>query len=207
MTAAEQYSEKIAARIRLTEIISALDILLLIFLIVQQQIQHIKAVRENHILSKKAYLDVHTGLPNKSRCEDLLNTSGFITEPLCFVMFDLNNLKEVNDTLGHAAGDSMIANFAHILRKVVPEKDFVGRFGGDEFIAILYDTTSAQADELLEKLHATVTQYQPGNMPDAISYAYGYSYSMNYKDCTLRNLLDKADHEMYLNKQAQKKKR
>lgn len=55
-------------------------------------------------------LDVHTGLPNKSRCEDLLNSSGFITEPLCFVMFDLNNLKEVNDTLGHAAGDSMIAN-------------------------------------------------------------------------------------------------
>ena len=50
VTAAEQYSEKIAARIRLTEIISALDILLLIFLIVQQQIQHIKAVRENHIL-------------------------------------------------------------------------------------------------------------------------------------------------------------
>lgn len=193
--------------IRLTEIISALDILLLIFLIVQQQIQHIKAVRENHILSKKAYLDVHTGLPNKSRCEDLLNSSGFITEPLCFVMFDLNNLKEVNDTIGHAAGDSMIANFAHILRKVVPEKDFVGRFGGDEFIAILYDTTSGQADELLEKLHATIEQYHSSNMPDAISYAYGYSYSMNYKDCTLRNLLDKADHEMYLNKQAQKKKR
>lgn len=207
VTAAEQYSEKIAARIRLTEIISALDILLLIFLIVQQQIQHIKAVRENHILSKKAYLDVHTGLPNKSRCEDLLNSSGFITEPLCFVMFDLNNLKEVNDTLGHAAGDSMIASFAHILRKVVPEKDFVGRYGGDEFIAILYDTTSAQADELLEKLHATIKQYHSSNMPDAISYAYGYSYSMNYKDCTLRNLLDKADHEMYLNKQAQKKKR
>ena len=188
VTAAEQYSEKIAARIRLTEIISALDILLLIFLIVQQQIQHIQAVRENHILSKKAYLDVHT-------------------EPLCFVMFDLNNLKEVNDTLGHAAGDSMIANFAHILRKVVPEKDFVGRYGGDEFIAILYDTTSGQADELLEKLHATIKQYHSSNMPDAISYAYGYSYSMNYKDCTLRNLLDKADHEMYLNKQAQKKKR
>ena len=204
---AEQYSEKIAARIRLTEIISALDILLLIFLIVQQQIQHIQAVRENHILSKKAYLDVHTGLPNKSRCEDLLNSSGFITEPLCFVMFDLNNLKEVNDTLGHVAGDSMIANFAHILRKVVPEKDFVGRYGGDEFIAILYDTTSGQADELLEKLHATIKQYHSSNMPDAISYAYGYSYSMNYKDCTLRNLLDKADHEMYLNKQAQKKKR
>ena len=69
------------------------------------------------------------------------------------------------------------------------------------------NVTSGQADELLEKLHATIKQYQPSNMPDAISYAYGYSYSMNYKDCTLRNLLDKADHEMYLNKQAQKKKR
>ncbi len=207
VTAAEQYSEKIAARIRLTEIISALDMLFLIFLIVLQQIQNIKAAKENRILSKKAYLDVHTGLPNKSRCEDLLNASGFITEPLCFVMFDLNNLKEVNDTLGHAAGDSLIANFARILRKVVPEKDFVGRYGGDEFIAILYDTSSEQGSELLEHLHTTIEQYNLYSMQDPISYAYGYSYSLNYKDCTLRNLLDKADHEMYLNKQAQKKKR
>jgi GGDEF domain-containing protein len=59
----------------------------------------------------------------------------------------------------------------------------------------------------VSRIRATIEQYHPGNMPDAISYAYGYSYSMDYKDCTLRNLLDKADHEMYLNKQAQKKKR
>ena len=207
VSAAEKYSEKIAIKIRRIEILSALDMMCLVILVVIQTLAAMKMAVQNKLLEQKAYTDSRTGLPNRSSCKEILNNKEIIKEPTACIVFDLNNLKEVNDTIGHAAGDSMIANFAHILRKVVPEKDFVGRFGGDEFIAILYDTTSGQADELLEKLHATIEQYHSSNMPDAISYAYGYSYSMNYKDCTLRNLLDKADHEMYLNKQAQKKKR
>ena len=45
-------------------------------------------------------------------------------------MFDLNNLKTVNDTMGHSAGDQLILNFAKLLCSVIPEKDFVGRYGG-----------------------------------------------------------------------------
>ncbi len=207
VSAAEKYSEKIAYRIRLIEVISAIDMACLIIFIILQQIQAIKSARENRLLSKKAYLDVHTGLPNKSRCEELLHNSGFITDPLCFVMFDLNNLKVVNDTFGHAAGDALIADFARILRKVVPEKDFVGRYGGDEFIAILYDTKAENAEQLLEHLYDTINQYNFYSMQNPIQYAYGYSFSLDYKDCTLRTLLDKADHNMYLNKQASKKER
>ena len=48
----------------------------------------------------------------------------------------LNDLKKVNDTLGHEMGDIMILNFAKLLRKVVPLRYFVDRFGGDEFIVI-----------------------------------------------------------------------
>ena len=59
-------------------------------------------------------------------------------------MFDLNNLKTVNDTMGHSAGDQLIINFAKLLRSVIPEKDFVGRYGGDEFIAVIYHTSEAE---------------------------------------------------------------
>ena len=51
----------------------------------------------------------------------------------------LNDLKKVNDTLGHEMGDIMILNFAKLLRKVVPLRYFVDRFGGDEFIVIAED--------------------------------------------------------------------
>jgi diguanylate cyclase (GGDEF)-like protein len=57
------------------------------------------------------------------------------------IMFDLNNLKRANDTYGHAVGDQLITNFARLLRNAIPAKDFVGRYGGDEFIAIITQTT------------------------------------------------------------------
>ena len=55
----------------------------------------------------------------------------------------MNDLKVVNDSLGHLAGDTLIMNFAHIIRTSIPEKYFVGRYGGDEFI-IIYAGASAE---------------------------------------------------------------
>ena len=76
---------------------------------------------------------VTAGLPNKSRCEELLQDSSFISaeEPIGCLVFDLNNLKTVNDSLGHSAGDALISNFARILRNTIPSMDFVGRYGGN----------------------------------------------------------------------------
>ena len=51
-------------------------------------------------------------------------------------MFDLNNLKTTNDTMGHSAGDRLIMDFARLLRSVIPDKGFVGEYGGDEFMAV-----------------------------------------------------------------------
>ena len=68
-------------------------------------------------------------------------------------MFDLNNLKTVNDTMGHSAGDQLILNFAKLLRSVIPEKDFVGRYGGDEFIAVIYHTSEAEIKVILKSLY------------------------------------------------------
>ena len=96
-------------------------------------------------------------------------------------MFDLNNLKRANDTYGHAVGDQLITNFARLLRNAIPAKDFVGRYGGDEFIAIITQKVE-------------------------VSYAYGYAFSEDYADCTIKTLFDKADKHMYENKAVEKAK-
>ena len=205
VTASEKYSEEIATHIRYTEYASALVMFILIMLVISQYLYAIKIARNNRILKQKAYLDVHTGLPNKSRCEELLRNTGFLSDKIGFIMFDLNNLKTVNDTLGHTVGDALIANFARILRNVIPQKDFVGRYGGDEFIVILHEVSSKQyVEDLIHDLAEEIDHFNGTEKHTPISFAYGYTLSSDYEECTLRTLLDKADHNMYINKKKTK---
>ena len=69
VSAAEHYSEKIAMKIRTIEILSALDMLCLVILIMLQTAMALKMGRKNQLLEQKAYIDIHTGLPNKGSCE------------------------------------------------------------------------------------------------------------------------------------------
>ena len=200
VSAAEAYSDKAAKQMRLVELLSVVDMLILFLLIIEQSLSSMRIIRKNRILEQKAYIDVHTGLPNKSKCEELFSDMSFITEPTACLMFDLNNLKSANDTLGHSAGDQLIASFARVLRNVIPAKDFVGRYGGDEFVVILYDITENTVNSLLTQLHNEVMQFNRCGNNIPISYAQGWAVSTDYTDCTLRTLFDKADHFMYTNK-------
>ena len=152
VSAAEHYSEKIAMKIRTIEILSALDMLCLVILIMLQTAMALKMARKNQLLEQKAYIDIHTGLPNKGSCEELLNNREILREPTACVIFDLNNLKTVNDTRGHSAGDQLILSFARLLRRVIPEKHFVGRYGGDEFMAVIYHTDRQEVEGILDSL-------------------------------------------------------
>ena len=140
VSAAENYSEKIATKIRTIELLSALDMLCLVILIIVQTIMAMKMARQNKLLEQRAYTDARTGLPNRSACKEILNNNEIISSPTACIIFDLNNLKFINDTMGHSAGDRLIVKFAGLLRSVFPEKDFVGRYGGDEFMVVINDT-------------------------------------------------------------------
>ena len=204
VSAAENYSEKIANKIRWLEILSAIDAFILIAAMVLQSIAALRIAKKNKILEQKAYLDLHTGLPNKSRCEELLHISCFIEEPTACIIFDMNNLKHINDTMGHSVGDQLIANFARILRNTVPPKDFIGRYGGDEFMVVLYHADRAKIERVLSDLKQEIDQFNQYGKNTKISYAQGWALSTDYTHCTLRSLFDKADQYMYQNKQRSK---
>ena len=205
--AAEAYSETIAQKIRLLEILSILDMVGLVALLIEQTISAIRIAKKNKLLEQRAYLDLHTGLPNKSKCEELFHDVEFLTTPVACVMLDLNNLKKVNDSLGHSVGDQLIVNFAHLLRNSVPAKDFVGRYGGDEFVVVIYDTSREEVVNILNKLKNEVEYFNSYGKNTKISYAHGWALSSDYEHCTLRTLLDKADRRMYDNKQQEKQGR
>lgn len=203
--AAEDYSQQIAEKIRTLELLSVIDMLGLVILVIIQMIDAMKMARSNRALEKKAYIDAHTGLPNKSRCEEILNDTEVISETTACMMFDLNNLKIVNDTKGHSAGDRLIFEFAQLLRKVIPEDNFVGRYGGDEFMAVIYDTNKQEIEKILEKLCIEIEQYNHNDNVDAISYAHGWALATAHENCTMQLLFDRADYCMYENKQLYRK--
>lgn len=202
--AAEVYSEQIAGKIRRIEIFSAVDMCILIAIILEQTVVAMRMRKKNIILEQEAYIDLHTGLKNKNMCQEMLGKKEIITEPTACVMFDINNLKNTNDTFGHLVGDKLIADFANAIKSVVCEEDFAGRCGGDEFMLILYHTEESSVQRLLENLKKKVDAYNDTEKTVPISYAQGFAVSKDDRTCTLKQLFEEADHSMYLNKQRMK---
>lgn len=204
VSAAEVYSEQIAKRIKTVEFISAIDMCLLCGMIIGQSVSAVRMYKRNMVLAQKAYIDTHTGLMNKNKCEELLNDKTFLSTPTVCLMFDMNNLKQTNDTYGHLVGDRLIADFARILKSVVRETDFAGRCGGDEFMVILYNSNERTASSILARLLEEIECFNSLRKNIPISYASGFSVSTNYKNCTLKKLFEEADRNMYENKKRMK---
>lgn len=207
VSAAEAYSEGEAKQLKLLET-ALITVIILIVLIIAKQIAEVFLVnRKNRELSAMAYIDANTGLPNKSRCDQFFHENKHEAglQYAC-VMFDLNNLKLTNDQFGHKAGDELIYNFAGILLSIASEKVFVGRYGGDEFISILFDTTEEEVKSLLRNIEAKISYYNSNKAMTPISCAYGYELATAQDNFSLRALLIKADEKMYKHKAFMKAK-
>lgn len=156
-------------------------------------------------LYKKANIDSHTGLFNKGRCKEILDKNDLVECNIGIMMFDLNRLKYTNDTFGHKSGDKIIADFAHILRKTIDKRCFIGRYGGDEFIAIIKDADEYIVKEICLKIDDEVQKYNLNNKDIYISFSVGYALSSKYPNLSLHRLLEIADYNMYADKKKARK--
>lgn len=153
----------------------------------------------NFELNKQAYIDSHTGLYNKSRCNQVF-TKSKLDFPAYVFMCDLNYLKRVNDNYGHEAGDNLIFAFADCIRRSIPAGSFAGRFGGDEFVVILNTDSKSKADKFRNTLIENTEKYNAANPKVPINFSIGCSYSGDYHDISLFDLLEEADKKMYIMK-------
>lgn len=103
-------------------------------------------------------------------------------------VFDLNNLRIINNRLGHDQGDAYIRSFAVQLRKALPEEYFAGRDGGDEFIAVLECVDHEKVREILGTIRSEIARYSQEHPEMPISYAVGYALAEDFEGCTMREL-------------------
>lgn len=197
VTAAEDYSQHCASQLDRIEKGLIIAITLIVFVIIRESISAVFLMKRNRELNKLAYIDLHTGLPNRSRVEELIVEYNYFDKQTAMIVFDLNDLKEVNDSLGHIAGDTLIMNFAHIIRTSIPDRHFVGRYGGDEFISLLSDITEDEVKEIIKKVQDEAKRYNEFSKQIRIEFAYGYALSTNYQEANLKVLLNQADKNMY----------
>lgn len=105
-------------------------------------------LKERKAAEALALVDRLTGLPNRRHLEDALEREFAAAERgrgLAIVLFDLDHFKQVNDRHGHPAGDSALRAFAKILGSNTRRENLSGRYGGEEFVAVLRDTEPALA--------------------------------------------------------------
>lgn len=121
-----------------------------------------------------AFTDTLTGLYNRRYADDMLKRLVFEAgrgRPFSVVALDLDGLKRINDTLGHATGDRVIARIGELLRLQLRGADVPIRLGGDEFLALLPGTREDQARAVGERLGAAVREddWSAIGMPISIS--------------------------------------
>lgn len=117
---------------------------------------------EKRILYMANY-DSLTGLPNRAKLESKIEYNIALSKKnqwnFSLIFLDIDNFKDINDTLGHNIGDQLLIEFSKRVRDVLRDEDTIARLGGDEFIILLPMTDAAQAQKIAEKLLFTV--YQP----------------------------------------------
>ncbi|MBR0163878.1 MAG: diguanylate cyclase [Lachnospiraceae bacterium] len=127
-------------------------------------------------LEEMAYRDFLTNLPNRTDAERVFSEMTNTADDFCVVMFDLNELKEVNDKSGHDAGDRLLSEFAHALGVAFDEGTYLARIGGDEFVAILEGVTPHKVERHLRDLDNALKRLDIMEPDIAHSAAYGYAF-------------------------------
>ena len=205
---AEEYSQKRASALNGLEKIVVADIVGILCLLGYELFKALKYAAQNRALRQKVYLDEATGLPNKNKCEEILAVEEPISveEPTAMMVFDLNNLRIINNRLGHEKGDEYIRSFAEQLRAALPEEYFVGRDGGDEFIAVLKQVDHQRVKECLQMIREQTEAYSKSHPDMPISYAVGYALSTDFPGSNRKDLFRYADKNMYVDKNQAKMK-
>ncbi|WP_277374244.1 sensor domain-containing diguanylate cyclase [Pseudomonas sp. AA-38] len=172
-------------------------VLTLVSLVIRRYQQRIAAL---------ATTDALTELPNRRGfdilAEKALQEAQRDNSPLCAVLLDLDNFKQINDQHGHLAGDEVLRRFAEQLRGALRQSDILCRWGGEEFILLLKNTEHQTAHELAEKLrqHCAEQRYPVDGERLQVTVSLGLSHWQAGE--SLHTLLGRTDRALYRAKQA-----
>lgn len=159
-----------------------------------------------------AFTDPMTSLPNARALQlqfdkevKRSNRNGSVFQLL---MLDLDGFKEVNDNYGHKTGDAMLKAVSSVISDQLREYDFLARYGGDEFVAVVPDTQSADVLELCQRIETAVSSYKLAvgeNLTASVGVSIGAACHPHQGE-TFDQIVNAADKAMYKNKEFHRKR-
>jgi diguanylate cyclase (GGDEF)-like protein len=153
------------------------------------------------LYKRKALVDGLTKVLNRAAFMDVLTShvhrSNDLSVPFSLVMLDIDNFKKINDCYGHQAGDMVLENLGAILRAKLRRDDVVGRYGGEEFVALLPGSTDKQVMRIADKLRKGVEEHVFGSLPK-ITVSIGCTCFAG--NDTPEDMIKRADDALYVSK-------
>jgi diguanylate cyclase (GGDEF)-like protein len=164
-----------------------------------------KIVSHNLELEKLALSDPLTDVFNRRGGYRILKQNIKLSirhkQPLSIIYIDINNLKIVNDTLGHQSGDKLIKTVIHLLKENIRSSDTICRLGGDEFLIILPDCNKEHAKIIIQN---TTKKFEVinsrGDHPFKLSTSYGFAQYPLGQELSIEDFVNLADKDMYKQK-------
>ncbi len=177
-------------------------IFLLVFIILYY-IFHLAISYFKSNLVKDSETDYLTQLPNRSYIHWQFKKLCQQYQGMCLVIADIDNFKIINDTYGHLVGDDVLKVVATHLTESLRQIDLVGRWGGEEFIMLLPDTTAEQGQEIIDRIRMNIARIPftsaSTSKPFNVTLSFGIS-ECKQANSTLESILDKADKALYMAK-------
>lgn len=166
--------------------------------------QVISTTLQKQVIEQQSFTDPLTEIYNRRSLDRIAGQ--FISQarrrrtPLTFLMVDADRFKQINTEFGHLTGDFVLSEIAAVLKASIRGSDAVVRYGGDEFLILLADTTASGAQKVIDRINTNVNEWNAGDHLEGhkISVSIG---AAEWRDGqTLDEVLDGADQKMYESK-------
>jgi len=158
-------------------------------------------ITDEKLLETLAHIDSLTGLFNRHTIEEyiklFLDESHRYQRTFALIMIDLDDFKQVNDTYGHQAGDEVLKKLSELFQNLLRSSDKIGRWGGEEFLILLPQTTAQQAFELSERLRSSFELYEFKEIGHRTA---SFGIALMESNDTVDSLIAKADKALYHSK-------
>lgn len=154
-------------------------------------------------INEKVIKDELTGIYNRRYIDERLpvdiNNSKAQGKPLSIILADIDSFKKINDGYGHVAGDRVLRDFAKVINSLIRKNsDWVGRFGGDEFLIVLNNTDIKEAYRTSEKIRSIIENisFIYDNRIIKITSSFGV-YGVSEEDTDITKIISSADENLY----------
>ncbi len=179
---------------------------------IQRQLEEsLEKIKEsNQVLETISKIDALTGVYNRrgfyEMAVKMIHNKNNRGKKVILIFADLDNLKSINDRIGHDAGDFAIKSIASVLTDSMRATDIVARFGGDEFVAMAVEEVTTDAEMIKQKIKTLMNEFNDRSGKNYyICVSVGYSEFLCADDVVLEDYLGLADEKLYEDKQKKRK--